>query len=142
MIRIRSHPLTYTARAPRTPQTYVRAVHSFNPAAGTVAGVDLYVNGVAADTSVAFRGVTNYRTVSAGRVTVGIRAAGSASSTPLLANVTFTAAAGNAYTVGFTGPLAGPTGQVVTGVPPIVSLDSRTVPNPGRFAGLVSAWAV
>lgn len=119
--------------------TYVRAVHTYNPAQGTMPIVDVYLNGQLQWPNVPFRGVGAYVGVASGSVTLGVRAAGTTGA--FIVEKTFTAAPGRAYTVGFTGPLAGPTGQIVSNTPPIVIEDAVQVPNPGRWRGLWYRWS-
>ena len=105
--------------------------------------VDLYLNDELQQqwTNVPFRGVGAYIAVPPGQVSLGVRATGTTTGA-YLAQKSFVAAPGKAYTVGFTGPLPGPTGQVVSNTPPIVVEDGLQVPNPGRWRGTWYRWYV
>jgi hypothetical protein len=117
---------------------------AYNPAAGTMPAYDVYLNDVKQTgdwDNVAFRGVTSYAPVTAGHVKIGIKAVGASASAPYVAERHFMTTSNAFYTVGFAGPLAAPDGMVVNGTNPVVNLDLRKVPNPGRSHGLWYRWS-
>lgn len=103
---------------------------------------DVYINDELLVRDATFRTVTPYASVRGGNdVSVGIKASGSTSSSPYVSVANFAAPINSFFTVGFTGPLPGPDGQVAQNTNPIVNPDMRRVPNPGRGSGLWYRWS-
>lgn len=119
-----TYPCTLVARASRL-QTYVRAAVAYNPGQGAQPAYDLYVNDQLLQRDVPFRGVSPYVSVKGGAVSIGIKASGSTSSSPYVSTSNFKAPVNSFFTVGFTGPLAGPVGQVAQNTNPIINPDMR-----------------
>ena len=114
---------------------------AYNPGAGVMPDYDVYVNDEFLQKA-AFRTVTPYVSVRAGaNVKVGIKAVGSTNTSPYVSLATFAAPSNSFYTVGFTGPLEGPVGQVTQRTNPFINPDLRRVPNPGRATGLWYRWS-
>jgi hypothetical protein len=126
--------VTFAAACP----AYLRVVHSYNPVAGDMPRYDVWVNGRRRWMNVSFRSVTPYIEVPKTTIEVGIRPVGNRGA--FLQSVKFPATS-SAYTVGFTGPLQGPIGQVLRNTSPFVNDDNVRVPNPGRFYGLWYRWS-
>jgi hypothetical protein len=109
---------------------YLRVINAANP--NLPMPVDLLVNGVQIASHVPFREVSAYVPVRSGGLTVQIVQSGS---TTLIGKRTFFAPPNSAYTIGVTGPVAGPEGQQLYNTSPFVIQEDLTPPNPGKFKG-------
>jgi hypothetical protein len=100
-----------------TPTAQLRVVH----ASADAPNVDVLVDGAAALTNVAFKGVSNYLSVPAGARNLKVRAAGTST---VVIDQSATLTAGRSYTVLATGPVAS--------IAPLVLEDDLTSPTAGN----------